>query len=154
MKKGLWLAFSAVLAMAAVGVGTTLALFFDSATTNNAFTAGVLCLTSERNDGEPVPGPMFYVTPVQGQTPSGRMGTFPTGVWAPGDAHQRTLTVYNPTTCSSMDAWLISVEASLHPGSYVPMADKLWVEIYTPQTGTDVKVGEGWLSTFLAGPRG
>jgi hypothetical protein len=41
----------------------------------------------------------------------------------------------------------------MHPGGYLPMANKLWVEIYTPQGGgPDVKVAEGWLSTFLAGP--
>jgi hypothetical protein len=52
-----------------------------------------------------------------------------------------------------MNAWLTSVSATLHPGGYLPMTDKLWVEIYTPQGGgPDVKVAEGWLSTFLAGP--
>jgi predicted ribosomally synthesized peptide with SipW-like signal peptide len=154
MNKKLLLASSAVLAVA-LGVGTTLALFSDTATSTNNFTAGTLCITSERNDGDPVPGPMFYVTSAQGATPppTSIPGTLPTGLWAPGDTHTRTLTVMNPTSCSTMGAWLTSIEASMHPGGYLPMANKLWVEIYTPQGGgPDVKVGEGWLSTFLAGP--
>jgi len=154
VKKQLILASSAVLAVA-LGVGTTLALFSDSTSSTNNFTAGTLCITSERNDGDPVPGPMFYVTPAQGATPPpvSVPGTLPTGLWAPGDEHTRTLTVHNPNSCSTMSAWLTTIEASMHPGGYLPMANKLWVEIWTPQGGgPDVKVGEGWLSTFLAGP--
>ena len=154
MKKQLLLASSAVLAVA-LGVGTTLAIFSASTSSTNNFTAGKLCITADRNDGDPVPGPMFYITPAQGATPPplNLPGTLPTGLWAPGDEHTRTLTVSNPTSCSTMSAWLTSVEASMHPGGYLPMANKLWVEIYTPQGGgPDVKVGEGWLSTFLAGP--
>lgn len=154
MKKQLLLASSAVLAVA-LGVGTTLALFSDSVSSTNNFTAGKLCITADRNDGDPVPGPMFYITPAQGATPPplSLPGTLPTGLWAPGDEHTRTLTVSNPLSCSTMSAWLTSVEATLHPGGYIPMTDKLWVEIWTPQGGgPDVKVGEGLLSTFLAGP--
>jgi predicted ribosomally synthesized peptide with SipW-like signal peptide len=155
MNKKLLLSCGAVLTAAAVGIGTTFALFSAQTASNNTFTAGTLCLTSERNDGDTVPGPMFYVTPAQGATPPplNLPGTLPTGEWAPGDTHTRTLTVFNPTSCSSMNAWLTSVEASVHPGGYLPMANKLWVEITTPQGGgPDVKVAEGWLSTFLAGP--
>lgn len=151
MKKQLLLAGSGLLA-AALGIGTTLALFSDTAASTNDFTAGSLCITAERNDGDPVPGPMFYVTAAQGQTPGGIPGTLPTGVWAPGDSHTRTLTVYNPTSCSTMGAYLTTVQAAMHAGGYAPMADKLWVEIWTPQAGTKVKVAEGWLSTFMAGP--
>jgi predicted ribosomally synthesized peptide with SipW-like signal peptide len=155
MKKKLLLASSAVLVVA-LGVGTTLAIFSDTASSTNNFTAGTLCITADRNDGDPVPGPMFYVTPAQGTTPPplNLPGTLPTGVWAPGDTHTRTLTVTNPTSCSTMGAWLTSIEATMHPGGYLPMANKLWVEVYTPQGAApgDVKVGEGWLSTFLSGP--
>lgn len=155
MKKKLLLASSAAVLAIALGVGTTLAIFSATATSNNTFTAGTLCITAERNDGDPVPGPMFYVTPAQGATPPplNLPGTLPTGLWAPGDSHTRTLTVYNPTSCSTMSAWLTSIEASMHPGGYLPMADKLYVEVFTPQGGgPDVKIGEGWLSMFLAGP--
>lgn len=154
MKRKLWLALTAAVATVAVGVGATFALFSDTATSTNNLTAGTLCLTSERNDGDTVPGPMFYVTAAQGATPPplNLPGTLPTGEWAPGDTHTRTLTVFNPTSCSSMNAWLTSIEASLHPGGYVPMTDKLHVKVYTPQGGgPDVLVAQGPLSMFLAG---
>lgn len=151
MKK-LWLIIAAVAAASAVGFGATLALFSDSTSSTNTFTAGTLCLDSERDDGDTVPGPMFYVTATQGQTPAGDPGIYPTGVWAPGDEHTRTLTVYNGKSCPSMNAWLTSVQAAPHAGGYLPMADKLWVELYTPQLGVDVKIGEGWMSDFFAAP--
>jgi predicted ribosomally synthesized peptide with SipW-like signal peptide len=152
MNKKILLLGSAV-TVVALGVGTTFALFSASATSNNNFTAGKLCITADRNDGDPVPGPMFYITPAQGQTPGGILGTLPTGLWAPGDTNTRTLTVTNPTSCSTMDAWLTSVQATMHPGGYLPMADKLWVKVYTPQGGgPDVLVAQGPMSTFLAGP--
>lgn len=152
MKKTFWLAFAAVLATSALAAGGTLALFSASRSTSADYTAGKLCLTSERNDGDPVPGPMFYVTAAQGSTPSGQPGTYPTGEWAPGDMHQRTLTVFNPLSCSTMDAWVDTVQASIHAGGYTPMADKLWVEVLTPQNGIEKKVAEGWLSQFVSGP--
>lgn len=151
MKAKMWLVLSAVITVASVGLGTTLALFSASVQTQNTFTAGRLCLNSERNDGDRVPGPMFYVTPQQGATPSGLLGLYPTGLWAPGDTNTRTLTVDNLASCGGMDAWLDSVHATLHAGSYAPMADKLMVEIYTPLNGPDALVAQGTLSQFLAG---
>lgn len=155
MKRKLWLALSAVVATAAVGVGTSFALFSASVHGTQDFTSGTLCLTSERDDGDTVPGPMFYVTAAQGQTPSGVDGAYPTGVWAPGDVRTRTLTIYNPASCSSMGAWLTTVQASVHPGGYLPMANKLYVELWTPHFtgGGNVleKVGEGYLTDFLSG---
>lgn len=153
MNKKLWLALASVATAVAVGVGGTFALFSASTTSTNNFTAGTLCLTSDRNDGDPVPGPMFYVTAAQGQTPGGIPGTLPTGLWAPGDTHTRTLTVYNPTSCSTMGAWLTTIQANMHPGGYGPMADKLLVKVKTPEGGgPDVVVAQGPLSMFLAGP--
>lgn len=152
MKPKLLMALTSGVVASAVGIGATFALFTDSKSTQGNFTAGTLCLTSDRNDGDTVPGPMFYVTAAQGATPDNLPGIYPTGEWAPGDSHTRTLTVSNPKSCSSMSGWLASVEAVAHPGGFLPMADKLWVEIYTPMNGPEVKVGEGWLSQFLAGP--
>jgi len=155
MRKKMFLAVAALVASLAVGVGTTLALFSDSVTGDNDLLAGKLCLSSDRNDGEPVPGPMFYVTAAQGATsaPPFMDGQLPTGYWSPGDLHERTLTVFNPLTCSSLHAWLTKVSATLKPGSDPMMADKLWVEVWTPSgPGPDVKVAEGWMSQFLAGP--
>jgi hypothetical protein len=39
--------------------------------------------------------PKFYTTAVQGRTSDGQPGRLPTGVWAPGDAWQRSLVIKN-----------------------------------------------------------
>lgn len=152
MKKRLWLAMGSGVLATVIGMGATLALFSDAKQSNQNFVGGRLCIDAHRNDGEAIPGPMFYVTAAQGTTPDGVPGMYPTGLWAPGDSHHRTLTVTNPTSCSSMDAWLDSVQASLHPGSDADLATKLYVQVFTPQVGPEVKVAEGWLSDFLAAP--
>lgn len=157
MKSKVLLSLIAGATASAIGMGATWALFSDSVGIEDGdFTAGTLCLTSDRNDGDPVPGPMFYITPSQGQTPSGTLGTLPTGLWAPGDTNTRTLTVSNPTSCSSMNAWLTSVRANLSPDfvdQYAPLADKLQVVVKTPKGGgPDEIVATAPLSTFLAGP--
>lgn len=152
MKNRLWLAMGSGLTAAVIGLAGTLALFSDAQNSDATWTAGRLCIDAQRNDGEAVPGPMFYITAEQGETPGGIPGQYPTGLWAPGDSHQRTLTVSNPTICSSMHAWLDTVQASLQPGSDAMLADKLYVEVTTPQLGSEVIVAEGWLSQFLSGP--
>ncbi|MBP2017183.1 putative ribosomally synthesized peptide with SipW-like signal peptide [Symbiobacterium terraclitae] len=159
MNKKLLLTMGAAAAIAAVSAGGTLALFTDSKSASADFVAGTLCLDSERNDGDTVPGPMFYITAEQGRTTSGAPGLLPTGVWAPGDSHTRTLTVYNgnrPECKTSMDAWLTAVEARLTEGiadQYVALASQLNVVVKTPQGGgPDVVVAEAPLSDFLAGP--
>lgn len=154
MKKGTLFALAAAGAAAAVGAGATLALFSDAKTADLDFVASTLCITAERNDGDPVPGPMFYVTAKQGATPGGIDGTHPTGVWAPGDSVTRTLTVYNPTSCSSQNAWLTSIQARLTegvPDQYEAMADVLHVAVSTPWDGGQTLVGEGSLRQFLQG---
>lgn len=157
IKSKFYLALALVIVMSLLAGGTTLALFTAQTPVlaeDNILTAGTLSLTSERDQGDRVPGPMFYVTPAQGATPppNSLPGTLPTGIWAPGDFHTRTLTVFNPTSSSTMDAWLDSVQASVESGNSA-MADKLWVEIYTPDSNNVfVKVAEGWLTQFLAGP--
>ncbi|MCF8010655.1 MAG: M73 family metallopeptidase [Clostridiales bacterium] len=155
IKKKFFLALTIVLCTVGLVAGGTFALFTDSTSPADAnFTAGTLVITNERDAGDIVPGPMFYVTAAQGATPDDDDGIYPTGVWAPGDSHMRTLTVYNHTP-STMDAWLVSSEASIESGN-AAMADKLWVEVFHPETSggvmTDVKVAEGALSTFLTGP--
>lgn len=154
MKRAMWL-LAAVLAAIAVAAGGTFALFTASTSPADAtYTAGTLCITNERDNGDPIPGPMFYVTAAQGQTPGGIPGDLPTGLWAPGDSHRRTLIVRNPTSCSSMGAWLTSVRANLASGD-AALADKLWVEIRTDHNHAvppgDEIVAQGWLSQFLAG---
>ncbi|MBF7083259.1 hypothetical protein IT084_09760 [Desulfallas sp. Bu1-1] len=155
IKKKFFLALAVVLCTIALVTGGTFALFTDSTSpADTSFTAGQLVITSERDAGDTVPGPMFYVTAAQGATPSGQPGIYPTGVWAPGDFYMGTLTVYNRAP-STLDAWLVSTQADLQSGN-AAMADKLWVEVFHPEmvgsSMTDVKIAEGWLSTFLAGP--
>jgi len=156
MKKKLLLAMGSAAAIAAVSIGGTLALFTDSKSASADIVAGTLCLSSERNDGDPVPGPMFYITAKQGATPSGVDGTLPTGYWAPGDAHKRTLNVRNDEACSSMNAWVSSIQARLneHFGDqYEPLAEKLYVTVKSPKASEGfVVIAEGPLSDFLAGP--
>lgn len=139
------------LAVSAVGIGGTLALFTAEATVREEFTAGRFCFTSERNDGDTTPGPMFYITAHQGRTPDNLPGIYPTGLWAPGDTHARTLTISNPRSCSSMNGWLIGASAELAAGSDAALAEKLWVQVITVESGVDKLVGEAYLSDFLAG---
>lgn len=156
MKKKLWMALGSTAAIAAVSIGGTLALFSDTAEDSLDMVAGTLCLTSERNDGDPVPGPMFYITAEQGQTPNGTLGTLATGLWAPGDTHKRTLNVRNDASCSSMDAWVTSIQAKLNDDftdQYVAMADELTVTVKSPKGSEGyVVIAEAPLSDFLASP--
>lgn len=152
MKKRLLILLSSAVAISAVSIGSTLALFTDQARVGDPeFTAGTFCFTAERNDSDPVPGPMFYITAEQGSTPGGQLGIHPTGLWAPGDTRTRTLTLYNPRDCSSMDGWLTGVSAELAKGSDARLAEVLWVEVETPFEGDHIKVGEGRLSDLLDG---
>src|SRR5690606_2356304 len=108
---------------------------------------------ADRNAGEAVPGPMFYITTAGGATPDGTPGLYPTGLWAPGDQHKRTLTVTHDPACSTMHAWLASAEATLTDDSYAAMADQLLVTVFAADaSGDKVQVGEALLSDFLAAP--
>lgn len=151
--KRVWMIAAAVLLTTLLATAGTLALFNAAADpATSTITAGRLCLTSRRDNSDPVPGPMFYVTTAEGETPSGVPGTHPTGYWAPGDTHRRTLIVDNPDTCSDMGAWLTHVTANLQAGSDVMLADKLWVEVRTDHehgTNDDI-IASGWMSQFLA----
>ncbi|HWI64579.1 MAG TPA: SipW-dependent-type signal peptide-containing protein [Symbiobacteriaceae bacterium] len=122
MRAKLWLALG-VVGMMTLGVTAgTFALFSASAgPNNNQFTAGTLTLSAVRDQGDTIPGPMFYTTPDEGDTPTGVDGLYPTGPWAPGDSRVRVLLVRNT---GSLDAWLTSVGADLASGSMY-LADKL-----------------------------
>ncbi|MFZ5643573.1 MAG: hypothetical protein ACOY46_08290 [Bacillota bacterium] len=161
LKTKFTLALTLVIVMSLLAGGATFALFSDHVDLldTDLMTAATLSLTSERDQGDRVPGPMFYVTAAQGATtapngpvPAGTPGLFPTNLWAPGDSHVRTLTVYNPVSSSTLDAWLDSAQATIRSGEPA-MAGKLWVEISTPDiNNVYVKVAEGWLTEFLSGP--
>lgn len=154
MKRAMWMAAVVLLAIA-VAAGGTFALFSASTnTTSNTYTAGTLCLASRRDNSDPVPGPMFYITPTQGATPTGVPGIRATGLWAPGDSVRRSLIIDNPGNCSSMNAWLKTVHAVLQSGD-AALAEHLWVEVRTDHVHAtpsgDDKIAEGWLSDFLNG---
>ncbi len=163
MKKSKFLlALVLVLCVSALAGGATLALFTANTTGSNDVDvqAGKLEIVSFRDNGDHVPGPMFYVTPLQGRTTDGTNedGDLPTDVWAPGDTNERTLIVENKGSAfdgqSSLDAWLDSVQAQLAPGSDPTLADKLWVEVTSNRDTAPlvaVKVAEGHLSDFLSG---
>lgn len=164
--RSLLLSTVGALTAVAVGVGATFALFSDTKTSTNTVTAGRLCLESQRDAFDNVPGPMFYMTGAQGHngTDPGRyplMEVSPTsppgyvpptpGGWAPGDSVTRTLTVFNGNmTCHSLDAKLTHITAQLHPGSYVPLADKMRVTVRAQSPGGGmVQVAQAYLNQFL-----
>lgn len=66
-----------------------------SLTRTLTFQAGTLDLQVERGEpGSPF-GPLFYTTLEEGIGTDGLPGQLPTGLWAPGDRFERTLTVRN-----------------------------------------------------------
>ncbi len=162
------LALVLVLTTAVFVGGGTYALFSASTeTSSNDLTAGRLVINSKRDNGDIIPGPMFYVTAAQGQTPSGQNGTIPTGIWAPGDHVRRTLIIENDryyisdgtlVQGSTLDAWLKSVRANLKSGD-AALAKKLNVVISTDQeilngglkNNAEKIVAQGTLEQFLAG---
>lgn len=149
------LALMAVVAISVFTAGGTLALLTSSTNSPDAeYSSSALVIASDRDDGDTFPGPMFYVTAAQGQTPSGVDGAYPTGLWAPGDTNERTLIIKNYTANgSTMDAWLESVQASLQAGSYSPLADKLNVVVSSRDfQGIKRVVARGTLSQFMNGP--
>lgn len=156
-KKRAILALGLVVSTVLLTVGATMALFTDTVEPAEAdFSAGRLVITSERNNGDPVPGPCFYVTTDQGQqtTPPYDDGRIPTGVWAPGDVWSRTLVVHNNRSDgSTLHAWLTGINATLSADSDAILANKLYVIVRAPEDSTDEyqKVAEGYLSDFIAG---
>lgn len=130
MKKKLALIISVVvLAALAIG-GTTYALFTDDAINkNNTFVAGTVDIDSYRGGADYIPGPMFYTTPEEGASPQDPVnfkGIKPTGLWAPGDMHIRSLVVYNK---GSLDAVLNQVKADIS-GDDSNIAEEMHVTIF------------------------
>jgi predicted ribosomally synthesized peptide with SipW-like signal peptide len=129
---------AAAVAVAAVGVGTTLAVFTAQAgPSGNQVTAGTVQIEATRDNGDTVPGPMFYIGPGG--------GLYGTGLWAPGDEVERVLDVEN---VGSLDAWLTGVTAQLEAGD-MTLANLLQVKVTTDPAGTNV-VASGTLGAFLA----
>lgn len=129
MKKGMLLIAVAVALVAVLASGATFAIFTGSASNNNkTFASGTVDIDSYRDGFDTIPGPMFYTTVEEGQTPTNPPypGLKPTGIWAPGDTHIRFLVVYNK---GSLDAVLDQVKAEVisDPNN---MASQMNVAIY------------------------
>ena len=137
---------AAAVGVIALGSGATFALFqANTSSAQNTFTAGTLTLSSGRDNGDPGPGPLFYVST---QDPANNK--YPTGLWAPGDSHSRLLNVLNT---GSLAGWISSVQASeITPSN---LKDQLTVEVLAPEP-TDPTIYEAVanepLDNFLAGP--
>lgn len=145
MRKKAILLLAAATAMAVGVTAGTYALFTASTTqAHNIFVAGTLEIDSYRDNGDTIPGPMFYTTPAEGST--GTMdGIYPTGEWAPGDEHVRVLIIEN---VGSLDAWLTSLGADAHPGSSMYLADKMDYWVATDAAFSDV-VASGKLGSLI-----
>lgn len=129
MSKKLLLAAVAVMLVSLLVGGATFALFTDSATNSgNTFAAGRVDISSLRNQGDTVPGPMFYTTPAQGRTTNPENpedGMLPTGLWAPGDSHMRQLDVYN---LGSLAIKLTKIKADVDPASSIQPGSPAYTE--------------------------
>lgn len=133
------LVLAALTLVGAVTGGLTFALFTASTpAAQNDWVAGTLAIESNRDQGDWIPGPMFYI--------GGAEGIHPTGFWAPGDTHHRVLQVENT---GSLDAWLKHMRASLTSGSR-DLADQLQVQVTTDPAGTNL-VATGTLGQFIDG---
>lgn len=141
--KRIWILAVAFVVMAAVaGGGLTLALFSDQGSVADVeFMAGTLEIAADRDMGDGVPGPMFYIDTAGGGVDP---NNHPTGLWAPGDEHHRILQVENTGT---LDAKLTHLRASLQSGSTY-LAEKLNVTVTTDPAGA-VVVAQGTLADFL-----
>lgn len=111
------------------GAGLTLALFTDHADTEEParFVAGTLNLQGDRDQGDSIPGPMFYIDAEEdGRAGNGEPGKYPTGLWAPGDAHHRVFQIENIGTLA---AKITRLSAKLEEGD-LEFASILDVKIY------------------------
>jgi len=96
VRSKLILGLAAVIIVASVGAGVTLAIFTDQdMNVGNSFSAGTVNIAADRDLGDPIPGPMFYTTVGQGTLPGEDDAINPTGVWWPGRTENRNLDVRN-----------------------------------------------------------
>lgn len=143
--KRIWILAVAFVVMAAVaGGGLTLALFSaQSAPASAEFVSGRLDIDAQRDMGDGIPGPMFYIDAAGGGVDP---NNHPTGLWAPGDKNRRILQVENVGT---LDAKLTHMRATLQSGSMY-LAEKMDVVVTTDPAGTNV-VAMGSLADFING---
>jgi predicted ribosomally synthesized peptide with SipW-like signal peptide len=136
MKKKMLVAVATVILVAVLAAGGTYAYFTSSVTnSNNTFKAGTVAVDAVRDNGEPLPGPMFY-TGVGSDTGSG--GVFPTGLWypgmgLPGDSNYPVLRTVNITNEGTFNCKLNGFSATLSgisdPGASADFAKYLNVTV-------------------------
>ncbi|ODA41470.1 TasA family protein [Desulfosporosinus sp. BG] len=164
-KKLLMLIPTGVIAVSLLVGGSTYALFRSSATnTNNNFTAGTINLTQNRDQGDTIPGPMFYTNT------SDPTGSFPYdtdknigyqppggesfGGLAPGDSMTRAMNLFNNGP-NALDAKVTKLKATVNPRGltsgrvYDQFTDKLNVLVQVPSV--DKILYDGPLSGLLNG---
>jgi predicted ribosomally synthesized peptide with SipW-like signal peptide len=123
MKTKLFLLVLAVLLVAGLAGGATMAWFTDQATNGpNNFTAGTVNIEADRDLGDPIPGPMFYTTSAEGVTPAGEppLPANVTGPWYPGRTVTRILDVRN---AGSLEVRLHQVSAEITSVNGVSVSD-------------------------------
>lgn len=155
-KKLMTLFTTCVLGISLLAGGVTYAYFTSSAVNSgNTFTTGTVKISSLRDQGDTVPGPLFYTTALQGRTYDNKKdGIRPTGLWAPGDSVQRQLDVYNE---GSLDVKFTKVMASLDPTSDIQSGDAAYTDfinkmnIKIQQSGSSEILYDGSLAGLLSG---
>ncbi|MHB8983989.1 MAG: SipW-dependent-type signal peptide-containing protein [Carboxydocellales bacterium] len=147
-KRFMLLSTASVLAFVLAIGGATYALFTSSATnTGNNFTAGTINLVQDRDQGDTIPGPMFY------SAASDPSGSFPydtnknvpyqppggeaLGGWAPGDSATRAM---NITNTGSLTAVVTKLKATVNTNgtssgdAYNEFIDKMNILVLYPAT--------------------
>lgn len=127
--KRIWIATASMVGITALaGAGITYALFTaSSGPAEQEFTAGTLVLQGDRDNGDTVPGPMFYIDgATDGKTEDGQDGLYETGLWAPGDEFSRVFQIENVGT---LEGKILKFSAELTNGDPL-LAGALDVKIY------------------------
>ncbi|WP_066315647.1 hypothetical protein [Bacillus sp. FJAT-29814] len=164
-KKLLILSSTGVLGIGLVIGGATFALFTSSASnTNNSAHAGTVIIDIERDQGDSIPGPMFYTST---SDPTGKFpydirknqyappGSESLGGMAPGDKMTRALNIYNK---GSLDVVVKRLKATVNPlgitsgSAYEQFIQKLNVKVMYP--AQDKVLYDGKLSGLLNGEVG
>lgn len=145
--KRFWLLVTAAAVVAVMAVGGATMALFSAATpaADNQITAGTLALDAQRDQGDGVPGPMYYFdTSGGGGTPPNQ---YPTGYLAPGDGGEFLHRVLQVENVGSLDAKLTKIRGSLQSGSKY-LADKLELKVTTDPFGMDV-IATGTVGSFI-----
>ncbi len=149
-----------------VGFGTYAMFTTATASDSNTITAGYIQLKAARDDGDTVPGPMFYTstepqvsnTVAQGAYPydqPGNPGSTAVGGLAPGDSVTRALDLYNNGNISANVTHLQATVNTSYPGipgtpAYDEFIQKMNVQVVYNGLSS-VSLYDGPLSGLLNG---